>query len=119
MVFGLDERKKEDWKEFLIPDAKQTLSSMIDAIKKHRGAYTQAEDVKIAQLWVALIEMKNELDQVKSNLGRLEEPWKSIVAVGEAEKKKTVEKLVEELIKPVDEDTKEATKKLVDSLMRF
>jgi len=119
MVFGLDERKKEDWKEFLTTEAKQTLMNIIDSAKRHRGAYSQADDVKIAQLWSALIEMKNELDQVKQTLGKLEEPWRSIVEVGDVEKRKTVEKLVEELIKPVDEDTKEATKKLVDSLMRF
>lgn len=119
MVFGLENKDKEDWKEFLVPEAKQTLSNLIDATKRHRGAYSRADDVKIAQLWSALIEMKNELDEIKETIGKLEEPWKSIVELGDIEKKKTVEKLVEELVKPTDEDTKEATKKLVDSLMRF
>ncbi|MBI4009809.1 MAG: hypothetical protein HY361_01255 [Candidatus Aenigmarchaeota archaeon] len=119
MVFGLEGDKREDWKEFLIPEAKQTLSNLIDSVKRHRGAYSHADDVKIAQLWSALIEIKNELDGVKQTLGKLEDPWRAIVELGDVEKRKTVEKLVEELIKPVDEDTKEATKKLVDSLMKF
>ena len=119
MAFGLNDNEKEDWKEFLVPEAKQILSNIIDAAKRHRGAYSHADDVKIAQLWAALIEMKNELDHVKQTLGNLEEPWKSVVSLGDIEKKKTIEKMVEELIKPTDEDTKEATKKLVDSLMRF
>ena len=119
MVFGFENKEKEDWKEFLVQEAKQTLSNLIDAAKKHRGAYSHADDVKIAQLWSALIEMKNELDQVKETIGKLEEPWRSIVEVGNIEKKKVVEKLIDELVKPVDEEGKEATKKLVDSLMRF
>ncbi len=119
MVFGLDDEKKEDWKEFLIPEAKEVLLNLIDSAKRHRGAYSHADDVKVAQLWSALIEMKNELDHMKREMGKLEEPWRSVVALGDIEKKRTVEKLVEELIKPTDEETKDATKKLVDSLMRF
>ncbi len=119
MVFDLETKKKEDWKELLTPEAKQTLMNLIDGTKRHRGAYSQADDVKVAQLWSALVEMRNELDDVKKTLGRLEEPWRAIVGIGDIEKRKTVEKLVEELIKPTDEETKDATRKLVDSLMRF
>lgn len=119
MVFGLDESKKEDWKELLAPEAKKILTTLLDATKKHKGAYSNADDVKIAQLWAALIETKNELDQVKKALGKLEEPWRAVVELGDVEKRKTVEKLVQELVKPVDDETKEATKKLVESLMRF
>ena len=118
MVFSL-ENKKDDWKEYLTDEAKQALSDIFDATKKHRGAYSNADDVKIAQLWAALIEMKNELDSMKKQLGALEEPWKSIVEIGNLEKKKAVERLVKELVKPIDEDSKAATKKLVDSLMKF
>lgn len=118
MVFDF-ENKKDDWKEYLTDEAKQALTDIFDAAKKHRGAYSNADDVKVAQLWAALIEMKNELDSLKKQVGLLEEPWKSIVEIGNLEKKKAVEKLVKELIKPIDEDGREATKKLVDSLMKF
>jgi hypothetical protein len=52
-------------------------------------------------------------------LGKLEEPFKAIVAVGEAEKKRTIERVIAEIIKPTDEATQEATRKLVESLMKF
>ena len=118
MVFAFG-KEKEDWKEYLTDESKQALSDILDASKKHRGAYSHADDVKIAQLWSALIEMKNELDGLKKQLGTLEEPWKSIVEIGNVEKKKAVEKLVKELIKPADEDGRVATQRLVDSLMKF
>ena len=111
--------EKDDWKEFLTEDNKQILKELIESTKKHRGAYSQSDNVKLAQLWTALIELKKEINSLKEHLGKLEEPWKAIISVGETEKQKTIEKLVSEIIKPTDEDTKEATKKLVESLMKF
>lgn len=111
--------KKEDWKNNLNEEDKQILSSLLDSTKKHRLAYNSADDVKVAQLWAALVEMKKELDKTNGLLGKLQEPWKAIVTVGEEEKRKTVERLVQEIIKPVDETTQEATRKLVESLMKF
>lgn len=112
-------KKKADWKNELSDEDKQTLSTILDSTKKHRHAYNSADDVKVAQLWTALVEVKKELNKTNELLGKLQEPWKAIVAVGEEEKRKTVEKLVQEIIKPVDETTQEATQKLVESLMKF
>ncbi len=117
MVFGKDE--KEDWKEFLIPEAQQTLASLIESAKFHKGAYTRSEDVKVAQLWSALIEIKKELDAVKEMYGKVEGPFKAIVEMGDAEKKKTIQRLVTEMLKPTDEESQAATQKLVESLMKF
>lgn len=113
-----DEEEK-DWKESLSDEDKETLANMFDQTRKYKHAYSNADDVKIAQLWCALIEMKKELDEVKKTLGVVQEPFKAIIAAGEAEKKKTIERLVSEIIKPTDEDTQEATQKLVESLMKF
>ena len=112
-------RKKEDWKNNLDDESKQTLQVILDSTKKHRYAYNSADDVKISQLWTALIELKKELGKTNELLGKLQEPWRAIVAVGEEEKRKTVEKMVQEIIKPADETTQEATQKLVESLMKF
>ena len=112
-------RKKEDWKNNLDDESKQMLSALLDSTKKHRYAYNSAEDVKVAQLWTALVEVKKEMQKMNEMLGKVQEPWKAIVAVGEEEKRKTVERLVQEIIKPVDETTQEATQKLVESLMKF
>lgn len=112
-------RKTEDWKENLNEDAKQILAEILENIKKHRGAYSAAEDVKIAQLWTAIIEIKKELERTNEMLSRVEGPFRAIIAVGEKEKEKTIERMISEIIKPTDEETQEATKKLVESLMKF
>lgn len=117
MIF--DKEKTEDWKEFLSEDAKEILVKLFEATKKHRGAYMQAGDVKIAQLWCALTEMKKEITEMTSLLKKIEEPFKAIVAIGEAEKKRAIQKVITEIIKPEEEEEKEATRRLVESLMKF
>jgi len=116
-MFGNED--KEDWKDYLPAGAQQILANLFESAKMHKGAYTRADDVKIAQLWSALIEMKREIEELKDVYGRLESPFKAIVLVGEAEKRKTIERLVMEMIKPTDEGSQDATQKLVDSLMKF
>ncbi len=110
---------KNDWKEYLNEEDKKILEELITIAKRHRCAYSQADDVKMAQLWCALVEMKKELDNTKALLGKVEEPFKAIVEVGEAEKKKAIERIITEIVKPTDKETQEATRKLVESLMKF
>lgn len=115
----LFDRKKADWKENLDDESKHVLFGVLESTKKHRYAYHSADDTKIAQLWTALVEMRKELNKTNELLGNLKEPWMAIVSVGEAKKMETIKSLVEEIIKPVDETTQEAAKKLVESLMKF
>ena len=111
--------KAKDWKQFLSEDAKEKLAELLEAARKHRVAYMQAEDVKVAQLWCALVELKKQFEEMTEIMKRLEEPFKAIVAIGEAEKRKAIEKLITEIVKPEEEAEKEATQKLVESLMKF
>lgn len=119
MFFDDEEKEGKEWHTYLNDEAKEILDKVQASIQQHRGAFSQAENKNVAQLWTAIIELRREMDEVKGMLGKLEEPWKAIIAVGDAEKKKTVERIVSEMIKPVDEETQEATKKLVESLMKF
>ncbi len=112
-------QKEEDWKDKLDDESKFVLADVLNSTKKHRYAYTNADDVKIAQLWTALIEMRKELSETKEMLGMLQQPWRAIISIGDEAKRKTVENLVKEIIKPADETSKEATQKLVDSLMQL
>ncbi len=111
--------KEKDWKDFLSPEAQKIISELFEQAKKHKCAYMNADDVKIAQLWCALIEMKKQFDEISQTIKKLEEPFRAIVEIGEAEKRKTIEKIIEEMVKPETEEEKEATKKLVESLMKF
>ena len=110
---------EEDWKEFLVPEAQKTLADLLNAAKRHKAAYMQAEDVKVAQLWAALVEMKNELDCVKRSQVMVEGPFRAIVEMGEREKRRAIERMIRDMLKPEDEGAEDATQKLVDSLMKF
>lgn len=111
--------KEEDWKDLLPEDAKKTLAELLEKAKQHRAAYMQAGDVKVAQLWAALIELRKEIAEFADVVKKVQEPFRAIVAIGEAEKRKAIERLVVEIVKPEEEAEREATQKLVDSLMKF
>jgi len=110
---------KKDWKDNLNDDAQVILSGLIESTKKHRCAYSSADDVKVAQLWTALLEIKKQLDETTSLLKKVEMPFRAIIEVGEEEKKNTIERIVSEIVKPTDEETQNVSKKLVESLMKF
>jgi hypothetical protein len=100
-------------------DAQQILAELLDRTKDHKGAYMQAEDVKVAQLWTALIEMKKDMACYEELLEKAIGPFRAIVEVGEAEKKKAIERMVRDVVKPSSMEDEEATRKLVESLMKF
>ncbi len=110
---------KIDWKQLLPIEEQETLGEMLERIKKYEYAYLRADDVKVAQLWCALVELIKELKEIKKTTGKLSEPFKRIVEIGEAEKRKAIERIVSEIIKPATKEEEEATKRLVDSLMKF
>lgn len=112
-------KEGEDWKDYLAPDAKKLLADALASAKMHKGAYMQADDVKVAQLWCAIVELKKQLDSMQRVQMNLEEPFKAIVEVGEAEKKKAIERMLREIVRPTDLPTEQATQKLVESLMKF
>jgi hypothetical protein len=111
--------REEDWKDFLAPEAQGILAEMLTKAKAHKGAYMQSDDVKTAQLWCAIVELKKQLDSVQKVQTKLEEPFRAIVEVGEAEKRKAIERILRDMVRPTDESSENATEKLVDSLMKF
>ena len=111
--------EENDWKEYLSRDSQQVLAELLEQTRDHKGAYMQAEDVKVAQLWSALIEMKKEMNMMKEVIDKAASPWKAIIEVGEVEKKHAIERVVRDIIKPTEPEQEEATRKLVESLMKF
>ncbi len=109
----------DDWKELLSPEARATLAELLNSTKCHKGAYMNSDDVKIAQLWSALIELSKKMDDIQKVQVKLEEPFKAIVEVGEKEKRKAIEGIIRGIVRPTDENTEEAAQDLVDSLMNF
>lgn len=109
----------DDWKDFLPDDARQVLMTVLDGTRKYRGSYIRSDDTKSAQLWCALIEMAKEVAYLKSELQHVKAPLQAIVSIGEAEKRKAMEKIVSEIITPASTENQEAIGKIVDSLARF
>lgn len=119
MAFFEDDEKKKDWRECLSDEDRAILESMMSEIKRFACAYDHAENPHTAQIWTYLIELRKELRDIKEKLGKVEAPFQAIISAGDAEKRKTIEKIVTEMVRPTDAETQEATKKLVESLMRF
>ena len=109
----------DDWKELLSPDARATMAELLNRAKMHKGAYMNADDIKIAQIWSALIELSKKMDEIQKIQIKLEEPFKAIVEVGEKEKRRAIENIIRGIVRPTDENTEEASQDLVDSLMKF
>lgn len=108
----------KDWKECLSAEDQAVLAEIFETTKKHKCAYVCADDIKVAQLWCALLEMKKEFNQLKENCEKTQMPFKAIAEIGEAEKRKTIEQLIREIVKP-EPGQEEATQKLINSLMKF
>jgi len=62
----------KNWKRFLSVDNEIVLNEILEATAKHRGAYKNADDVKIAQLWCGMIETGKKIDAIDTRLKRIE-----------------------------------------------
>jgi len=115
----LKKEGERDWKEALDESTKQALKEILQKTQNYLPAISLADDSRIAQLWIAISLLKKELDEKTKLLEIASQPWKAIVEIGNAEKRKTIEKIVTDIIQPKDKEQKEIVDKLVDSLMKF
>lgn len=115
VIFG----EEKDWKEFLGPSDQEILAELLEGTKVHRAAYTQAEDVKVAQLWCAITELTKQLKDMESKIEKMEKLFKGIVGLAEVEKRKALEERVAEMFKVKKDEEREATRRIVDALMEF
>ena len=109
----------DDWKDMLPRKDQELLAELLDSTRDYRAAYMQADDVKVAQLWTALIEFKKECHEMKEMMEKVAMPFKAIVDMGEMEKRRAIERVVRDFLKPTEPEQEDATSKLVDSLMKF
>jgi hypothetical protein len=60
------DKNDADWKENLSAESEQELNVLLEATRKHRCAYKAADNVQVAQVWCAMVEvvrMMNKLEQ--------------------------------------------------------
>lgn len=63
----------DDWKQLLSPEDEARLNELLKRTVKYRTAYRSAHDVKTAQLWAAMLELKKENQTLFNRLKKMEE----------------------------------------------
>jgi hypothetical protein len=68
----------DDWKQLLPPEDEAKLNEILKRTNKYRTAYRNAQDVKTAQLWTALLEVRKENQALVNRLRKVEEIFDAI-----------------------------------------
>lgn len=110
--------QQSDWTRLLAPDAVALLRSVLESAYGHRQAYFKAGDVKNAQLWSAVLELKREINEVNERLDRLSPRERKSVGLAREGPDLAMQR-IQDAVRPAPEDSKEATDALIDSLMKF
>ena len=98
MLFGED----KDWKELMSDDAQVELADLIEKAKKHRCAYSQADDVKVAQVWAALTEISKDIKCIDCRLTKVEEILKKHLRLSKDEEAEASYKVLRAQMTPLD-----------------
>jgi len=61
----------DDWKQNLPAEDEVRLNEIIRKVSKHRTAYRSSKDIKIAQLWCAILEMDKKTRDMSSDMRKL------------------------------------------------
>lgn len=85
----------KDWKKYLSPKDEAILNEILELTEKHRGAYKNADDIKIAKLWCAIIELQKEISTLNTRLRKIEFILGGMISRAEEEKKKLLKSLQE------------------------
>jgi flagellar biosynthesis chaperone FliJ len=112
MLFG----EEKDWKELLEEESKTELADIIEKARKHRAAYMQADDVKVAQLWAALTEISKQIKNLECRLTKSECIAKAFAELAEIAKKEALREKMSDILKPKTSKDREIVDRLVDSL---
>ncbi len=67
------EEIKKDWKEFLAPEDEELLNDLLKRVAKYRGAYKNAEDPRIAQLWGSDTELFKAVISLQKRISFIED----------------------------------------------
>ena len=87
----------DDWKQLLSPEDEAKLNDILKRIAKYRGAYKNAHDIKNAQLWSAILELRKENQALLNRLKKTE-----FIIDGMKERVKQQEKDEKELIESLE-----------------
>ena len=86
----------KDWKQFLTLEDENRLNEILRNVSKYRGAYKNADEIKVAQLWCSILELRKENLSLHNRLLRIEDILSGMierVKKQEEDKKRVVESL--------------------------
>lgn len=86
-------KTNKNWKKYLNVDDEALLNKIIEDVAKYRSAYKNAEDVKIAQLWCALLEMEKKIQKLDARMKRIEFIFDAIAQRMEEERSSLIKTL--------------------------
>jgi predicted nuclease with TOPRIM domain len=87
---------QKDWKQFLSIDDENRLNDILKKVSKHRGAYRNAPEIKFAQIWCSMLELRKENLLLQDRLEKLEDILGGMfdrIKRQEAEKDRLIESL--------------------------
>ncbi|MCX6815899.1 MAG: hypothetical protein NT120_03540 [Candidatus Aenigmarchaeota archaeon] len=62
----------DDWKQLLSEEDEAKLNEILKRTAKYRGAYRNAHDIKNAQIWTALLELRKENQALLNRIKKME-----------------------------------------------
>ena len=88
----------DDWKQYLPPEDEVRLNEIIRNVSKHRNAYRASKDIKIAQLWCAVLELRKENQAMYKKMKKIQfviDGFSEVLQKANAEDKAILESLPE------------------------
>jgi len=86
-------RATREWKSFLNIEDEIILNKFLEEVAQHRPAFRNADDVKIAQLWCAVLELKKENQELRNKMKILDEIFALIAESYHSKDNKLLESL--------------------------
>jgi arginine utilization protein RocB len=71
-------RTASDWKQLLSIEDEERLNEILKKVAKHRGAYKNADEIKMAQLWCAILELTKQNLILQKRLNIMEDIFEAV-----------------------------------------
>jgi len=71
-------RTASDWKQLLSIEDEENLNAIIKKVAKYRGAYRNSDEVKMSQIWCAILELMKHNIVLQKRLNIMEDIFEAI-----------------------------------------
>jgi hypothetical protein len=88
------DREAADWKEYLPVEDEAKLNELLEATRRHRCAYKGSDNIQVAQVWCALIEMMKMMNKIEQRVAYIERVLDRLFRGYEGERNKLLDGLL-------------------------